>query len=62
MSGKGIPWMAVISGVITIINGFSMAIETSEERLERLTKEAEELSNKAKEAKANFKTLETGKK
>jgi 16S rRNA C967 or C1407 C5-methylase (RsmB/RsmF family) len=54
--------MQVAMGIMAIINGISMAVETSEERLERLTKEAEELGNKAKEVKANFKTLETGKK
>jgi uncharacterized membrane protein (DUF106 family) len=52
------PWMAVIMGVIGLVNGISIAFETAEERLERLTKEAEELSNKAKEVKANYNTLE----
>jgi len=53
--------MAIASGILAIVNGISLAIETPEEKLERLTQTAEELSNKAKEAKANYRTLETSK-
>ena len=52
------PWMAVIMGAISLINGLSTAFETTEERIERLTKKAEELNNQAKEAKANYRTLD----
>jgi len=55
------PWMAVATGIITIINGISLAIEDDAERLERLTKEAEEASNEAKKTKANLNILEAGK-
>ena len=55
------PWMALATGVLTIINGISIAIEDDAERLERLTKEAEEASNEAKKVKANLNILETGK-
>ena len=55
------PWMAIATGVLTIINGISMAIEDDAERLERLTKEAEEASNEAKKVRANLNILETGK-
>jgi len=54
---KTIPWMAIASGIIAVINGISLAIETPTERLERLNKVAEELSNKAKEEKANYNVL-----
>ena len=50
--------LAVATGILNIINGISLAIETSEEKLERLTKEAEELSNEAKKAKAEYNTLD----
>ena len=55
---NGIPWMAIATGVISIINGLSTAIETSAEKLERLTKEAENLNNEAKKAKAEYNTLQ----
>jgi len=42
------PWIAIATGVVGLINGISLLYESSEERLERLTKEAEEFSNKAK--------------
>jgi glutamine synthetase len=42
------PWMAIAMGVMALINGISMLIETDAERLERLEKAAEEASNKAK--------------
>lgn len=58
---KTIPWMAIATGILAIVNGISLAIETPEEKLERLTQTAEELNNKAKEAKANYRTLETSK-
>lgn len=51
-------WMALATGIITIINGISIAIEDNAERLERLTKEAEEASNKAKELKSNYNILD----
>jgi len=56
------PWMALATGIVTIINGISLAIEDDAERLERLTKEAEEAGNKAKELKANYNILDKGKK
>jgi len=51
--------MAAIMAGISVINGISQLIETSEERIERLSKTAEELSNKAKEAKADYRTIDT---
>ena len=55
------PWMVIATGIVSVINGISMAIEDDSERLERLTKEAEEASNKSKEVKANLNILEKGK-
>ena len=55
---KAIPWIAVASGAIALINGISTLMITSEERLEELTKKAEDLSNKAKESKAEYRTLD----
>ena len=52
------PWMALATGIVTIVNGISMMIEDDTERAERLSKAAEEASNKAKEAKANQKDIE----
>jgi hypothetical protein len=51
---KSIPWMALASGILMAINAISTLIVTPEERLEELEKKAEELSNKAKEEKANY--------
>ena len=56
-TSKTIPWMAIATGILAIINSISLAYESNEEKLERLTKEAEELNNKAKEAKANARSL-----
>ena len=50
--------MAVISGIFALINGLSTLIVTPEERLAELEKKAEDLANKAKEAKANYRTLD----
>ena len=47
----------LIMGVMNIINGLGIAIETPAEKLERLTQEAKELNNQAKEVKANYNTL-----
>ena len=33
---EAIPWMAVVSGIFAVINGFSTLTVTSEERLEEL--------------------------
>ena len=48
----------IVTGILNIISGISIAHESAEERLARLNKEAEELNNKAKEAKANYNTLQ----
>ena len=48
----------ILNGVIQIINAFDLGMENSEEKLERLNKEAEELSNTAKQIKADYKTLQ----
>jgi len=55
---NSIPWMAIASGVFAIINGLSTLIITPEEKLEELATRAEELSNKAKESKAEYRTLD----
>ena len=47
----------LVMGLINVFNGFSLIIETPAEKLERLNKEAEELSNNAKEVKANYNVL-----
>jgi len=61
METKGpFPWVTVAMAAITAINGIATAIETPQEKLERLNKEAEELSNTAKQVKADEKTLQTG--
>lgn len=58
MGWAGIP--QIISGVLNVINGISLGIESAEERIERLTKEAETLNNVAKQTKAEERTLDTG--
>ena len=52
--------MNLFTGLINVINGFDLFDENQEERIERLTKEAEVLSNKAKEEKANYNILNRG--
>ena len=59
------PWGAlltvastVLMGIMNLANGISIAFESSEERLARLTKEAENLNNEAKKAKAEYNTLQ----
>lgn len=54
------PIMATVQIALGLVNMISTIIEDDEERIERLTKEAEDLNNKAVEAKANTKTLESG--
>ena len=49
---------SAVMGAITLVNGFSFIIETSEEKLERLSKEAEELNNEAKKVKADYNTIQ----
>jgi uncharacterized protein YlxW (UPF0749 family) len=51
-------WGMAAMAIISLINGISTAWEDNSEKLERLSKEAEELSNKAKEEKVNYNTLE----
>ena len=58
--GAAFPWLAVAMAAITVVNGLATAIETDTERLERLQKQAEELSNVAKEIKADEKTIQSG--
>ena len=55
---KAMPWMALASGVLMVINAIATLIVTPEERIEELEKKAEELNNKAKETKANYRTLD----
>ena len=55
---KTIPWMAIASGILTVINALSTLIVTPEEKLEELSKKAEDLSNAAKQAKAEYNTLD----
>lgn len=50
--------MTVATGVLNIINGVSLGIETTAEKLDRLTKEAENLNNEAKKTKAEYNTLQ----
>lgn len=54
------PIMASVQIILGLVNMISTIREDDEERIERLTKEAEDLNNKAVEAKANTKTLESG--
>ena len=56
--GAAFPWLSVAMAAITIINGIATAIETPEEKLERLNKEAEQLTNTAKQIKSDEKTLQ----
>ena len=54
-------WSALpqlIMGIFNVINGVGIAWETDAERLERLTKEAENLTNESKKAKAEYNTLQ----
>lgn len=52
------PILTIATGIINIINGFSIAFESTSEKLERLTQEAENLNNEAKKAKAEYNTLD----
>lgn len=54
------PWLAVVTGAVAIVNGLATAIGTDQEKLERLNKEAENLSNIAKQTKADEKVLTSG--
>ena len=45
---------------MNIFNGIGIAIEPPAEKLERLTKEAEQLSNEAKKARAEYRALDNG--
>ena len=52
-------WSALpqlIMGIFNVINGVGIVWETDAERLERLTKEAENLTNESKKAKAEYNT------
>ncbi len=49
--------MAIITGIMGIISAADMIYEDAEERAERLSKAAEEASNKAKEKSADYKLL-----
>ena len=51
-------FLAAASAIVFMVNGISTIIETAEERAERLAKTAEELTNKAKEQKANYNILD----
>lgn len=53
-------WFAIASAVVGIVNGLSTLIETTSERVERLTKEAEELKNVRLEVKDTEKNLDSG--
>ena len=57
-AGMAFPWLAVATAAVTVVNGLATAIETTNERIERLKKEAEELSNEAKIAKADYNSLQ----
>ena len=48
----------LLSGILNIFNGIGIVWETDAERLEKLTKQAEELSNISKQEKANYNNLE----
>ena len=56
--GMTFPWLAVATAAITVVNGLATAIETSQEKLERLIKEAEDLNNEAKKIKSDYNTLQ----
>jgi len=58
---NSIPWMAIVSGIFAVINGISQfASSFSEEaKLEELLEQAEELSNEAKKARAEYRTLDS---
>lgn len=48
----------LLTGILNIVNGIGLIVDTDEKKLARLTKEAEELSNIAKQEKANYNTLQ----
>jgi len=52
------PWMAIAMAIVAVVNGIMMLFETPAQRLERLNEEADKLNTKAKEAKADYKTLD----
>ena len=51
-------WMSLISGVSSLLSGIGIIVETQEEKIERLTQEAENLSNIAKQTKADERNLD----
>lgn len=53
-------WFAIASGIIGMINGIATFVETTSEKIERLTKEAEELKNIRLEVKDTEKNLTSG--
>ena len=53
-------WLAIASGIIGMINGIATFVETTSEKIERLTKEAEELKNIQLEVKDTEKNLTSG--
>lgn len=54
---QGAPMM-IITGIMGLISAVDMIFENAEERSERLTKAAEEASNKSKEKSADYKLLD----
>ena len=50
--------MAMMTGLMNFVNGISTIIEDDAEKLKRLSAVAEELDTKAKQEKANYKTLD----
>ena len=55
-SGGGI--MALVSGFISVVNAIDLLIEDENEKIERLTKESQKLSDEAKVAKADFNSID----
>ena len=53
-------WFAIARGIIGMINGIATFVETTSEKIERLTKEAEELKNIRLEVKDAEKNLTSG--
>lgn len=53
------PWMGLAMGIMGLVNGISMFVEDDAEKLERLSKAAEEAQNKAKQAKSEYNNLNT---